>query len=392
QLQGAPPALPNALHVQRCIAVPVQPPACLWCWLYHSSLAPGLPIALSGLGGLSCLLNLNALAALGWRGVLGPGSEAAGCVAAWLLHGSCGGLRGATTGHYIMPCTGRARCWLQAGRSRRYSTCPAGGFQVAGLVALSLFSCSSQGCWPFTAELTRVVLACAVSNSTAPADLVEREVVAVLQDLPGTTFNTLLATLAKSSSGHKISHAELSQALDNLSRRGFVIKDNRGNVKLSKSALTFSPISPPAPNTAAEDAVARQANSPETCDEAATAEELQQEILNILEGAPGMTASSLHAQLTKAMRGISLHRDEFMSLLEALSIAGMVIQDKRGNIRLAPRGGWDLHKLAAGRAQETIQASTASVICMAGCKGVCLVTSVPLIPLLPPPASRPDVD
>ncbi|KAJ9507599.1 hypothetical protein QJQ45_019215, partial [Haematococcus lacustris] len=148
----------------------------------------------------------------------------------------------------------------------------------------------------------RVEAACAVSNSTAPADLVEREVVAVLQDLPGTTFNTLLATLAKSSSGHKISHAELSQALDNLSRRGFVIKDNRGNVKLSKSALTFSPISPPAPNTEAEDAVARQAIPPETCDEAATAEELQQEILNILEGAPGMTASSLHAQLTKAMR------------------------------------------------------------------------------------------
>ncbi|KAJ9512112.1 hypothetical protein QJQ45_012729 [Haematococcus lacustris] len=28
---------------------------------------------------------------------------------------------------------------------------------VAGLVALSLFSSSSQGCWPFTAELTRVV-------------------------------------------------------------------------------------------------------------------------------------------------------------------------------------------------------------------------------------------
>ncbi|GFH15375.1 hypothetical protein HaLaN_11592, partial [Haematococcus lacustris] len=27
QLQWPPPALPNALHVQRCIAVPVQPPA-----------------------------------------------------------------------------------------------------------------------------------------------------------------------------------------------------------------------------------------------------------------------------------------------------------------------------------------------------------------------------
>ncbi|KAJ9532988.1 hypothetical protein QJQ45_018070, partial [Haematococcus lacustris] len=52
-------------------------------------------------------------------------------------------------------------CWalalrlLAAGRTRRGSTCPAGGFQPAGLVALSLFSCLSQGCWPFTAELTR---------------------------------------------------------------------------------------------------------------------------------------------------------------------------------------------------------------------------------------------
>ncbi|KAL6753577.1 hypothetical protein V8C86DRAFT_2723884, partial [Haematococcus lacustris] len=33
QLQRPPPALPSALHVQRCIAVPVQPPAWLWCWL-----------------------------------------------------------------------------------------------------------------------------------------------------------------------------------------------------------------------------------------------------------------------------------------------------------------------------------------------------------------------
>ncbi|KAL6744809.1 hypothetical protein V8C86DRAFT_3003888, partial [Haematococcus lacustris] len=38
QLQRPPPALPNELHVQRCIAVPVQPPAWLWCWLGFGSL------------------------------------------------------------------------------------------------------------------------------------------------------------------------------------------------------------------------------------------------------------------------------------------------------------------------------------------------------------------
>ncbi|KAJ9516644.1 hypothetical protein QJQ45_015186, partial [Haematococcus lacustris] len=100
-------------------------------------------------------------------GVLGPGSEAAGCVAAWLLRGAWGGLRGATTGHHIMPRTGRSRCWLQAGRSRRGSTCPAGGFQPAGLVALSVFSSSSQGCLPFTAELTRLVR-CSSTSTTLP--------------------------------------------------------------------------------------------------------------------------------------------------------------------------------------------------------------------------------
>ncbi|GFH30309.1 hypothetical protein HaLaN_29138 [Haematococcus lacustris] len=69
QLQRPPPALPNVLHVQRCIAVPVQPPAWLWCWLGFGSLA------LSGLGrlsGLSWRLSLGALAALGWRGSAGP--------------------------------------------------------------------------------------------------------------------------------------------------------------------------------------------------------------------------------------------------------------------------------------------------------------------------------
>ncbi|GFH22640.1 hypothetical protein HaLaN_20135 [Haematococcus lacustris] len=129
--------------------VPVQPPAWLWCWLGFGSLA----LALCG---LSCRLNLGALAALaalGGRGVLGPGSEAAAGVADWLLRGACGGLRGATTGHHIMPRTGWSRCWLQAGRTKRWCTCPAGGFQPAGLGALRLFSCLSQGCWQFTAEL-----------------------------------------------------------------------------------------------------------------------------------------------------------------------------------------------------------------------------------------------
>ncbi|GFH09083.1 hypothetical protein HaLaN_04162 [Haematococcus lacustris] len=78
----------------------------------------------------SALVRLLRLAG---RGVLGPGSEAAAYLAAWLLRGACGGLRGATTGHHIMPRTGWSRCWLQAGRSRRGSTCPAGGFQPAGL-------------------------------------------------------------------------------------------------------------------------------------------------------------------------------------------------------------------------------------------------------------------
>ncbi|GFH14220.1 hypothetical protein HaLaN_10236 [Haematococcus lacustris] len=66
-----------------------------------------------------------------------------------------------------MPRTGWPRSWLQAGRTRRCSTCPAGGFQPAGLVALRLFSCLSQGCWPFTAELTRLVR-CSSTSTTLP--------------------------------------------------------------------------------------------------------------------------------------------------------------------------------------------------------------------------------
>ncbi|GFH08877.1 hypothetical protein HaLaN_03916 [Haematococcus lacustris] len=167
QLQRAPPALSNALHVQRCIAVPVQPPAWLWGWLGFGSLALAFALALNGLGGLSCRLSLGAFVALGWHGSAGPGSEAAGCVAAWLLRGACNGLRGGTTGHHIRPRTGWSRCWLHAGRTRRCSTCPAGGSQPAVLVALSVFSSTSQGCLPFTAELTQVVR-CSSTSTTLP--------------------------------------------------------------------------------------------------------------------------------------------------------------------------------------------------------------------------------
>ncbi|KAJ9533268.1 hypothetical protein QJQ45_018395, partial [Haematococcus lacustris] len=54
-----------------------------------------------------------------------------------------------------------------AGRTRRCSTCPAGGFQSTGLVALRLTRCLSQGCWPFTAELTRLVR-CSTTSTTLP--------------------------------------------------------------------------------------------------------------------------------------------------------------------------------------------------------------------------------
>ncbi|GFH06123.1 hypothetical protein HaLaN_00700, partial [Haematococcus lacustris] len=43
QLQRPPPALPNALHVQRCLAVPVQPPAWLWCWFGWRAQLPAQP-------------------------------------------------------------------------------------------------------------------------------------------------------------------------------------------------------------------------------------------------------------------------------------------------------------------------------------------------------------
>ncbi|KAJ9523773.1 hypothetical protein QJQ45_019962, partial [Haematococcus lacustris] len=46
--------------------------------------------------------------------------------------------------------------------------CPVGGFQPARLVGSSWFSCSSQGCWPFTAELTRVVR-CSSTSTTLPS-------------------------------------------------------------------------------------------------------------------------------------------------------------------------------------------------------------------------------
>ncbi|KAL6750711.1 hypothetical protein V8C86DRAFT_2800359, partial [Haematococcus lacustris] len=120
-----------------------------------------LPLPLPLVGSAAGLLRLAG------GGVLGPGFEAAGCVGARLLRGACGGLRGATTGHHTRPRTGWPRSWLQAGRTRRCFTCPAGGFQPAGLVALSVFSSTSQGCWPFTAELTRLVR-CSSTSTTLP--------------------------------------------------------------------------------------------------------------------------------------------------------------------------------------------------------------------------------
>ncbi|GFH20017.1 hypothetical protein HaLaN_17066 [Haematococcus lacustris] len=131
QLQRAPPALPNALHGQCCIAVPVQP----GCGAGVGVGLAALPLLLPLVGWVSSASWSASvrLLRLAGGGVTGPGSQAAGCVASWLLHGACGGLLGATTGHRIRPRTGWPRSWLQAGRTRRGSTCPAGGFQPAGL-------------------------------------------------------------------------------------------------------------------------------------------------------------------------------------------------------------------------------------------------------------------
>ncbi|GFH08595.1 hypothetical protein HaLaN_03580 [Haematococcus lacustris] len=112
------PKLVSALSTAtRLPYAPIQPRA-------HLTVAPtllssSLPWALVGSAAGSALVRLLRLAG---RGVLGPGSEAAGCEASWLLRGACGSLRGATIGHHIMPRTGWSRCWLQAGRTRRCST------------------------------------------------------------------------------------------------------------------------------------------------------------------------------------------------------------------------------------------------------------------------------
>ncbi|KAJ9522781.1 hypothetical protein QJQ45_019807, partial [Haematococcus lacustris] len=83
--------------------------------LLRESLSTHLPgcgagVALAALAGWVGSAACSALVRLAGWGVLGPGSEAAGSVAAWLLRGGCGGLRGATTGHHIMPRTGCSRC------------------------------------------------------------------------------------------------------------------------------------------------------------------------------------------------------------------------------------------------------------------------------------------
>ncbi|KAJ9523122.1 hypothetical protein QJQ45_023887 [Haematococcus lacustris] len=80
-------------------------------------------------------------------GVLGPGSEAAGCEAAWLLHGACGCLRGATTGHHNMPRTGCLRCWLQAGFGFGSLTLGPGADARSALPVLTP-SCALVACRP----------------------------------------------------------------------------------------------------------------------------------------------------------------------------------------------------------------------------------------------------
>ncbi|KAJ9532985.1 hypothetical protein QJQ45_018084 [Haematococcus lacustris] len=77
-------------------------------------------------------------------------------LAVW-LPGCCMGPVGACVGQVLGTTSCPALAGHAAGRSKRCSTCPVEGFQSAGLVALRLLSLLSQGCWPFTDELTRVV-------------------------------------------------------------------------------------------------------------------------------------------------------------------------------------------------------------------------------------------
>ncbi|GFH06363.1 hypothetical protein HaLaN_00980 [Haematococcus lacustris] len=206
----------------------------------------------------------------------------------------------------------------------------------------SLVSRTSYGsrCSKLTAPALPVPSSTASSERVDLADLVESEVLAVLQGEPGTTTNALLASLARSSRIPKLTQAELAQVLDNLSSTGLVFKDNRGNVRLSKAARGSLPWHSPETFQAAGSLTANQSasNGSDQADvngHATTAEQLQQDIIHILEGAPGMTSSSLHAQLTRVTRGPRLSDDEFDSLVEALSTAGLLMRDNRGNVRLA---------------------------------------------------------
>ncbi|KAJ9520157.1 hypothetical protein QJQ45_030077 [Haematococcus lacustris] len=91
-------------------------------------------------------------------------------LAVWLpawLHGACGRVRGATTGLRIRPCT-RLVTQLAAGWAQQAVVqLPCWGFQSVGLVALRLFSWLSQGCWPYTGELTRL-MQCSSTRTTLP--------------------------------------------------------------------------------------------------------------------------------------------------------------------------------------------------------------------------------
>ncbi|KAJ9531789.1 hypothetical protein QJQ45_021938 [Haematococcus lacustris] len=123
------PGCGACLEFYCCIAVPVQPIAWQRCRPGFGSVALAFACALVGLGGLSCLLSLGALSALGWRG--SALALALRLLAVWLP--GCMGLRqdaGLRGGHNWAP--HQAPHWLVTLLAPCY-------------------------CWLFTAELTRLV-------------------------------------------------------------------------------------------------------------------------------------------------------------------------------------------------------------------------------------------
>ncbi|GFH07242.1 hypothetical protein HaLaN_02019 [Haematococcus lacustris] len=137
QLQRAPPAFPNVLHVQRCVAVPVQPPA----WL-------------------RCLLRLGALAAIGERG--SSWVQALRLLAVW-PPGCCMGLVGA----WVVPLLGTSSVPALAGHAAGSRLGALGGGAPALLGASSL-----QAWWPCEAGQapadTRSPLRCDIRPKHVP--------------------------------------------------------------------------------------------------------------------------------------------------------------------------------------------------------------------------------